>query len=67
MSSVHKNKTEQGRAVCKKPFILVVYRGGTYASLQIHVHLLTRGITQETYIMVHVDKNTLWHDMHDID
>ena len=59
MSSVSRNKTEQGRAVSRKPFILVVYRGSTYACVRIHVHLLTRGITQEMYITVHVDKNTL--------
>ena len=58
MSSVCRNKTQQGRAVSKKPFILSV-ESSTYACVQIHVHLLTRGITQKTYITVHVDKNTL--------
>ena len=46
------------KAVPKKPFILSV-ESSTYACVQIHVHLLTRGITSETYIMVYVDKNTL--------
>ena len=59
MSSVCRNKTEQGTAVSKKPFILVVCRGSTYACVQKHVHLLTWGITSEMYTMVFVDKNTL--------
>ena len=60
MSSVCRNKKEQGRAVSKKPFILVVYRGGTYATVQMHVHLLTRGITHvKVYTAVSIDTNTL--------
>ena len=43
----------------KKPFILVVYKEQHKSCVQIHVHPLTRGITSEMYIMVHVDKNTL--------
>ena len=56
MSSVYRNKTEQGRAVPKKPFILVVYRGSTYACVQIHVHLLTRSKTHvKVYTTVSID------------
>ena len=36
-----------------------MYRAAPNACVQIHVHLLTRGITLEIYIMVYVDKNTL--------
>ena len=56
-----RNKTEQGRAVPKKPFILVVYRGSTYACVQKHVHLLARGITHmKVYTTVSIDTNTLY-------
>ena len=52
-----KNK-KQSRAVSRKPFILEC-REEHYTCVQIHVHVLPRGITTETYLTVHVDKNTL--------
>ena len=54
---VNNEITKQLRLV--RHFILVVYREQHESCVQIHVHLLTKGITSEMYIMEYVDKNTL--------
>ena len=59
MSSVYVNNEITEQLCLVRHFILVDYREQHKSCVQIHVHLLTRGITSEMYIMVYVDKNTL--------